>query len=95
MVHDHVYYKRHVFVIFIFFISWQEPPYMYIQCGFFPSAVWRLSNITFSTFTCKNIALNRTKNNFLHSLVVDIGLLAGIWQVGKAVCMSIRISVHL
>ena len=52
------HYKWHVFVIFVLFVI-HRASYVYIQCRFIPSAVWRLSNIFSSSFMCRKFTLNR------------------------------------
>ena len=45
--------------------------YGYVQCGFIPSAVWRLSNYYFQLFRCRNLALNRFFLLFLRDRYVS------------------------
>ena len=49
---------------FVFFFL-PRASYMYIQCGFIPSTVWRFSNICSSYFKCRKLALNRKTSYML------------------------------
>ena len=60
------------------FYALPRASYGYIQCGFIPSAVWRLSNIFSSSLGVGILALNRV---FSYFLVVGIVFIpGGVWM---------------
>ena len=77
MFHDQYVLTNGMYLPFWFFYVLPRVPYGYIQCGFIPSAVWRLSNYYFQLLRCRNLALNRLfllflGDRYVSHLVVSI-----------------------
>ena len=101
IIHDqHVHHKWQVFVIFIFFVLLRAS-FVYIQCQFIPSAVWKCSDNISSNFGCRKLASNRKKllsfrcTHRCHLLFGQEygGLVMSV--VFPYVCQYVHASVHL